>query len=317
MRPRSKADRLVLLDRLVEAGLTLKARAFDFESPRGAEHLYGNVISCRPMSPPRSKTKTLLSALTLLLAVYGVLAYFLLPLAWTHHEHQKGLAVLPMATRTAQGIPGDPINVGLIGSKEDVLCAMHAAVWFPADSITLKSSIEIVGSVVLNRPYRDAPVSPLFYQDRREDLAFEKPDGNSADKRQHVRFWQVLKQGDEGRPVWLGSVTFDRGVGLSDYTGQVTHHIAPDIDTERRRLSGDLATAKVVAATYEVSGIGPTLNGRNGEGDRYYTDGEIRISRLVAGCNATPQTAVALANPPLVDLKNRAWRSIAEMINKP
>ena len=34
---------------------------------------------------------------------------------WTHHEHQKGLAGLEMVTRTAQGIPGDPINVGLIG----------------------------------------------------------------------------------------------------------------------------------------------------------------------------------------------------------
>ena len=32
-----------------------------------------------------------------------------------------------MVTRTGDGIPGDPINVGLVGSKEDVLCAMHAA----------------------------------------------------------------------------------------------------------------------------------------------------------------------------------------------
>ena len=46
----------------------------------------------------------------------------------------------------------------------------------------------------------------------------------------HVRFWQVLDKGTDGRPVWLGSVTFDRGVSLSHDTGQVTHHIAPDID---------------------------------------------------------------------------------------
>ncbi len=85
--------------------------------------------------------------------VYFVLAYVVLPGLWTHHEHEPGLASLPMVTRTSSGIPGDALNVGLIvGSKEDVLRAMHAADWFPADPITLRTSIEIVGSVVLDRP---------------------------------------------------------------------------------------------------------------------------------------------------------------------
>jgi len=69
---------------------------------------------------------------------------------------------------------------------------MHAAGWYPADPITLRSSVEIVGSVLLERQYKDAPVSNLYYLGRREDLAFEKPVGNSADHRNHVRFWKVL-----------------------------------------------------------------------------------------------------------------------------
>src|SRR5260221_6538239 len=84
--------------------------------------------------------------------VYFALAYILLPLLWTHHEREPGLASLPMVTRTSDGIPGDALNVGLVGSQEDVLKAMHAAGWFPADPITLRTSIEIVGSVVLDRP---------------------------------------------------------------------------------------------------------------------------------------------------------------------
>ena len=219
-----------------------------------------------------------------------------------------------MVTRTAQGIPGDPINVGLVGAKADVLCAMHAAAWYPADPITLRSSMEIIGSVVLDRPYRDAPVSSLFYDGKREDLAFEKPDGKSADRRQHVRFWETLKTGQEGRPVWLGSATFDRDVGLSRYTGQVTHHIAPDVDAARDNLTNDLRAAKVVEAIYEVTGIGPTLFGRNGEGDPYYTDGEVKISRLVPGCNAKIETAVELADPLIVNLKNQAWKAIAGIL---
>jgi hypothetical protein len=261
-----------------------------------------------------SKLRIALVVLAVVLILYELIAYILLPQIWTHYEHQKGLAGLTMVTRTAQGIPGDPINVGLVGTKADVLCAMHAAAWYPADPITFRSSVEIVGSVILDRPYRDAPVSSLFYQGRREDFAFENPDGSSADRRQHVRFWEVLKQGDEGRPVWLGSATFDRGVGLSHDTGQVTHHITPNIDAERDRLTDDLKTAKVVEGIYEVSGIGPTLAGRNGEGDRYYTDGEIKISRLVAGCNVKAASTVELANPPLVNMKNVAWKAIAGVL---
>ena len=50
-----------------------------------------------------------------------------------------------------------------------------------------------------------------------------------------------------------------------------------------------------------------------GKATRYYTDGEIEISRLVAGCNAKAETAVELSNPPLVTVKNVAWKAIAEM----
>ena len=262
----------------------------------------------------RSKLKVAIPVLATGLAAYGIVAYFVLPRAWGHYEHQKGLAGLTMLTRTAQDIPGDPINVGLVGSREDVLCGMHAAAWDPADPITLRSSLEIVGSVVLDRPYRGAPVSSLFYDGRREDLAFEKLVGRSADRRQHVRFWEVLKQGEESRPVWLGSATFDRDVGLSRYTGQVTHHIAPNIDAERDHLTGDLKAAKVVEAIYQVTGIGPTLNGRNGGGDPYFTDGEVEISRLVAGCDVKAETAEELDNPPLVEMKNVAWKAIADFL---
>src|ERR1700709_152978 len=192
-----------------------------------------------------SKRGWLLIAATAAIA-YFALAYILLPMLWAHHEREPGLASLPMVTRTGAGIPGDALNVGLVGVKEDVVQAMHAANWFPADAITLRTSIEIVGSVVLDRPYRDAPVSPLYYQGKKEQLAFEKPDGKSADKRHHVRLWQVLEKGEDGRPVWLGSITFDRGVGLSHDTGQVTHHIAPDIDAERDLLMRDLRAAGMV-----------------------------------------------------------------------
>jgi len=257
----------------------------------------------------------LLGALSTVL-VYTLLAYAVLPAFWTHHEHQKGLAALPMVTLTAQGIPGDPINVGLVGNDKDVLCAMAAAGWYPADRVTLRSAIEIVGSVVLDRPYHDAPVSPLYYLGRREDLAFEKPSGRSPDHRHHVRFWKVLERGEEKRPVWLGDATFDRGVGISHYTGAVTHHIDADIDAERTRLAADLEDAGMVDAKYQVTGIGPTMAGRNGGGDLYYTDGEVWILRLVEACQKRNDPATIIPSPPATELKDQIWQAVANTLRK-
>ena len=258
------------------------------------------------------------AALLLLTVViaYTLLAYVVLPAFWTHYEHQKGLAELPMVTRTAQGIPGDPVNVGLVGDNKDVLCAMHAAGWYPADPITLKSSIEIAGSVLLDRPYRAAPVSNLYYLGRREDLAFEKADGRSADHRHHVRFWKVLEQGEETRPVWLGDATFDRSVGVSHYTGAVTHHIDADIDAERQFLLTDLAAAGMVQAKYQVTGIGPTVAGRNGGGDLYYTDGEVWILRLVEACRKQTAPVDVIASPATTEIKDRIWQAVAGAMRK-
>lgn len=251
-----------------------------------------------------------------LLIVYLTLAYVVLPALWTHHEHEPGLASFPMVTRTGADIPGDPFNVGLVGSKEDILRAMQAAGWFPADAITLRSSIDIVGSVVLDRPYHDAPVSPLYYDGKKEQLAFEKPDGKSADRRHHVRLWLVLEKGTDGRPVWLGSVTFDRGVGLSHDTGQVTHHIGPDIDAERGLLMRDLRQAGMVETFFQISGVGPTLLAWNGEGDRYYTDGEIDVARLVVNGVRRIEPPATLPPPPLIALKDQIWHGVSNAVGQ-
>lgn len=238
---------------------------------------------------------------------YGVVAYALLPLLWRHYEHQQGLASKPMITETAEGIPGDPLNVGLVGDEVEVHRIMLAAGWQPADTITLRSSIAIAGSVVLDRPYEAAPVSSLFYEGRHQDFAFEKAIGGSADRRHHVRLWQVLAKGDEGRSVWLGAATRDLGVGLSHYTGQITHHIAADIDAERDALLGDLAASRMVTALYKVSGVGPTLFGRNGEGDVYFTDGELRFAVISLDATLVSTNPAELESPALSELKDNVW----------
>jgi hypothetical protein len=247
------------------------------------------------------------TTLAAFIALYVFVSYLVLPATWSRIEHEPGLSKFTMLTATAQGIPGDPINVGLVGDRKDVVRAFHAAGWYPADPITLRTSVEIIGSVLLDRPYKTAPVSPLFFDGRREDLAFEKPVGSSADRRQHVRLWLMLASGAEARPVWLGSTTFDSGVTLSRDTGQVTHRIAPNVDAERDSLITGLNDARMVIGLYQMKGIGPTLTGRNGEGDPYYSDGEIWLARLAAGGNEADKPAEMEMPPALIQMKDAAF----------
>jgi hypothetical protein len=255
----------------------------------------------------QARVKQSLLLLAGLVALYIFVSYLVLPATWTRIEHEPGLAKYTMLTATAQGIPGDPINVGLVGSREDVVRAFHAANWYPADPITMRTSVEIIGSVLLDRPYTTAPVSPLFFDGRREDLAFERPEGSSADRRQHVRLWLMLASGADARPVWLGSATFDSGVTLSRDTGQVTHRIAANVDAERDRLVTGLNDAHMVTSLYQMRGIGPTLAGRNGEGDPYYSDGEIWVARLVVAGKESDKPAEMEPPPALIQMKDAAF----------
>lgn len=238
--------------------------------------------------------------------LYVACAYFVLPRVWTHYDARSGGTLRPMVTATLQGRPGDPVNVGILASDVDLAHAMRTAGWFPADPVTPLSSLRIVASVLFDRPYRDAPVSPLLYEGRPEDLAFEKPVGTSAGRRQHVRLWRAPTLGGSARPLWLGSVTFDRSVGFSRYTGAVTHDIAPDIDAARNQLVADLEAGGEVAGVETQTGIGPTANGRNGEGSPYHTDGMAMIVTLRGGVDQE-----RAASPSIMATTSRRAASIA------
>jgi LssY C-terminus len=230
------------------------------------------------------RARRVAAALGVVLAAWLVLAYGILPLVWTEIERgpHPALDGLPKVTHTADRIPGDPLNVALVGDEGELVAAMLAAHWHPADPITLRSSLKIAESVVLHRPDPDAPVSALYVFGRKQDLAFEQDVGGSADRRHHVRWWRAEPFDAAGRPLWIGDATFDRGAGISHLTGQITHHIAPDIDAERDQLMADLAEAQQLAGRYEWPGIGATQDGRNAGGDRYYTDGMIAVGVLKA-----------------------------------
>ena len=181
-------------------------------------------------------------------------------------------------------------------------------------SITLKSSVEISASVVLDRPDDDAPVSPLYYRGAQAGPRLREADRQQRRPAQPCPLLASARERRRGRPVWLGSATMDAGVTLSRDTGQVTHRIAPDIDAERDLLIGDLVTAKVVSELYQVSGVGPTMSGRNGEGNPYYTDGDIHIAVLSVGATPVSSAPTTEPDPLLVQGKNQVWAGLESLL---
>ena len=221
--------------------------------------------------------------------LYLLSAYFLVPVGWRRYEKRHpALDDAPRIAHTANGIPGDPVNIGLVATEEEIHRAMLAAKWFPADPITLRSSMRIAGSTVFHRSYEDAPVSSLYLWGRKQDLAFEQPVGNDARRRHHVRFWRSDKVDDDGKPLWLGAATFDTKVGLSHTTGQITHHISADVDAERDKIVSDLKQAGASLGVRWIAGF-DNLAGKNGGGDPYQTDGRlavVMVGPVAAGVDA-------------------------------
>ena len=91
-------------------------------------------------------------------------------------------------------------------------------------------------------------------------------------------------------------MTFDERVGLSHTTGQVTHHIGPDIDAERDRLGAGLREAKATERLFWLDDF-QQLRGKNGGGDPWYSDGRLEVIELVTISSPSAATTNDPAKP--------------------
>lgn len=185
--------------------------------------------------------------------------------------------------RTSDGLLGDPVNLALLGSEAQLDDAMRAAGWTRADDVTLASSRRIVTSTLLRRSYDEAPVSPLFLFGHQQDAAYQQEVLGNPAKRHHVRFWKCpdgwLLPG--GHKVdWLAAGTFDKSVGFSLFTLQITHKIDANTDIERDHIVSTLLAADVGAEVSVIRDFSTGYHSRNGGGDSIETDGDLPVVDL-------------------------------------
>ncbi len=218
----------------------------------------------------------------------------LIPFVWSRYfAWHPALKDAPGVTSTGDGHPGDPLNIALIGSEDELASILKDSGWYPADTLSLKADLKIAADTVLSRPYKDAPVSNLYLWGRKEDKAFEQPVGNNPRQRHHVRFWRSAELDAQGRPLWFGAATFDKSVGLSETTGQITHHIDSEVDNERDHLLDNLKQNGGLTDLRFVDDFHKVHDGVNGGGDRWHTDGRLPVGTIATSSRAkigSPET---------------------------
>ena len=186
---------------------------------------------------------------------------------------------------TEVGVLGDPINLALDGNEADIHAAMTRAGWVRADELTIRSSWGIVLSSVLRRPYPEAPVSSLFLFGQRQAFAYQQEVDGNASQRHHVRFWPVpdgWKLPGGFQVGWLAAATYDRAVGISLFTLQVTHRVDADIDIERDYVIDTVRYAEPEASLRVIKEYSSAFTTRNGGGDVVRTDGSLPILDLTS-----------------------------------
>jgi hypothetical protein len=232
-----------------------------------------------------------------LAGTYGIAAYVILPRAVRISLKILQRKHIPRYTLTGDGLPGDPVNLALIGTRDQLHAAFAAAEWETADRLSLTSSWRMAQSFVTNSPYPTAPFSTLYLFGRGQDFGFQKAIDNSPRKRHHIRFWALsmehvdAKLGtpdlwlkadrppDDARVLWVGAGTKDTGFSLTKLTFQFTHATDSDTNLERDYIIAELTKAKAIVDinSYNAQQYVPVERVNH-----YITDGEITVANLVA-----------------------------------
>jgi hypothetical protein len=191
-------------------------------------------------------------------------------------ELRAELEQLPCCAMGEDGVSkGDPMNLVLLGSREDISSAFVRRGWLPAERTYGKAVMKTINSFLFGSRYRYSPVSPLYYDKRQQDFAGQKP-RHTVHQRNHLRAW-LTHMRFQGKDVWIGQISRDIGVRFTFETWPpVTHKIDPDIDEAMYALMEDLAYSQQLAKVGWVKGVGaaPRHEPRyNLTGDPYFTAG--------------------------------------------
>lgn len=217
---------------------------------------------------------------------------------------------LPLYCVTPDGFASDPLNIGLIGTREQLIEAMTRAGWYQADRHNLKNALREALSTVYGWSYPQAPMSHLYLFGRMQDLGFSIPIKNGqAGSRHHVRFWATSfdesrelhvqtidwrhrrEHVQDDRLLWVGAASRDIGVSFIRHNAQLTHMIDPDTDAERELIVHQLGDGGLATFDRQLK-LGDPYKLTNRVWRGYLqTDGKMTVMHLTGQKTAPAATA--------------------------
>lgn len=218
-----------------------------------------------------------------IVVVWALVSYLALPRLHRILSHIYVPNYFIGRTRTSDGLLGDPVNLALRGNEAQIHHAMKAAGWTLADGITAASTWRIIVSTVTRKSYPEAPVSPLLLFGRKQDFAYQQEVDGDPGQRHHVRFWKCPKEWllpGGHQADWLAAGTYDKSVGLSMFTLQITHKIDENTDVERDYIVRTVTDADASVSVENIEDFSTGYHSRNGGGDTIITDGDLPILLL-------------------------------------
>jgi hypothetical protein len=177
----------------------------------------------------------------------------------------------PLRVRKRNGEWGDRINFVATGERAGLERAFAAAGWSLAEPRSARTVAKTYYSIVQQRGYATAPMSPFTFAGAEPELRYQKV-LNTFAKRHHIRLWRTAATID-GAPVWVGAATDDIGIEFSKQSKRWTHQIDPEIDNERMKVLSDLLFTGCVDSSGLVAGPGL-------ETPHLQTDGAVAVARL-------------------------------------
>ncbi|MGH9401779.1 MAG: LssY C-terminal domain-containing protein [Terriglobia bacterium] len=187
------------------------------------------------------------------------------------------LTGVPKRSETADGKPGDPLNLVIVGSQQQITNAFLQAGWIVPRQKQSQSVWKTVQAMIQDQGYGAAPISNLYLFARPQDLAFEKV-LDTFNMRHHLRLWRSAAKAPDGREIWVGAAVHDTGIDI--HPGVVSHATDPNLDDERAKVGADLLDTSLVNGEALLIPPQPLTQGLTGTGGAWHTDGKLLVIDL-------------------------------------
>jgi hypothetical protein len=228
-----------------------------------------------------------------IVVTYAIGAYLLVPALIRAYRIARPADHLPLYCVTPDGFASDPLNIGIVATRRQLISVMEQAGWYVSDRHS-----RMVLAILLGRSYTHAPVSSLYLFGRKQDIALEIPIGDTPSTRHHVRFWATTYEQKKRLSIrsihwqhrrahvygdnllWVGASSLDVGLTFIRHNLQISHMIDPDTNRERQLIVDQLKAQGLIKKLQHIKLDNPYRLINRVISGSLHTDGKMAVIDL-------------------------------------